>query len=51
MIENLICGENHKNRPNDSVKKYISSKDRKEEFKKIAESNWNTEISLFNNKI
>jgi hypothetical protein len=51
MIENLICGENHKNRSNDSVKKHIASKDRKEEFKKIAESNWNTEISLFNNKI
>lgn len=51
IIENLICGENHKNRPNESVKKYISSKNRKEEFKKIAESNWDKEISLFNNKI
>ncbi len=51
IIENLICGENHKNRPNESVKNYISSKNRKEEFRKIAESNWEKEISLFNNKI
>jgi hypothetical protein len=51
IIENLICGENHKNRTNESIKKYISSKDRKEEFRKIAESNWDKEISLFNNKI
>lgn len=51
IVENLICGENHKNRPNESVKNYISSKNRKEEFRKIAELNWDKEISLFNNKI
>ena len=51
ILENLIVGENHKNRTNQTIKKYISVKDRKEEFKKIAHSNWETEISLFNNKI
>ena len=51
ILENLIVGENHKNRTNETIKKYISVKDRKEEFKKIAHSNWETEISLFNNKI
>jgi hypothetical protein len=51
ILENLIVGENHKNRTNQTIKKYISAKDRKEEFKKIAHSNWETEISLFNNKI
>lgn len=51
IIENLICGENHKNRANESVKNYIYSKNRKEEFRKIAESNWEREISLFNTKI
>lgn len=51
FLENLICGENHKNRANESVKNYISSKNRKEEFRKIAESNWDKEISLFNTKI
>jgi hypothetical protein len=51
ILENLIVGENHKNKTNQTIKKYISAKDRKEEFKKIAHSNWETEISLFNNKI
>ena len=51
VLENLIIGEIHKSRTNNTIKKYISIKDRKEEFKKIAHSNWETEISLFNNKI
>jgi hypothetical protein len=51
ILENLIVGENHKNRTNQTIKKYISAKDKKEEFKKIAHSNWEREISLFNNKI
>lgn len=48
VMENLIVGENHKNRPNQSIKKYLSIKDRKEEFKAIAHSNWQTEINKFN---
>lgn len=47
VLENLIIGENHKNRPNQIIKKYLSVKDRKEEFKQIAHSNWETEISKF----
>jgi hypothetical protein len=50
ILENLIIGENHKNRPNQSVKKYLSIKDRKEEFKQIAHSNWESEINNFINK-
>lgn len=47
ILENLIVGENHKNRANQSIKKYLSIKDRKEEFKKIAHSNWESEINKF----
>jgi len=47
VLENLIIGENHKNRPNQSIKKYLSIKDRKEEFKQIAHSNWEIEINKF----
>ena len=50
ILENLIVGENHKNRVNESIKKYLDTKDRKEEFKQIAHSNWENEINLFNNK-
>jgi len=51
ILENLIIGENHKNRPNQSVKKYLSIKDRKEEFKQIAHSNWQLEINNFVNSL
>jgi hypothetical protein len=47
VLENLIVGENHKHRPNQSIKEYLSIKDRKEEFKKIAHSNWEIEIKKF----
>lgn len=47
VLENLIVGENHKNRANQSIKKYLSIKDRKDEFKKIAHSNWQSEIDKF----
>ena len=50
VLENLIVGENHKNRANQSIKKYLSIKDRKEEFKQIAHSIWETEINNFINK-
>lgn len=50
ILENLIIGENHLNRANETIGKYIISKNRKEEFKKIAHSNWENEINLFNNK-
>ena len=47
VLENLIIGENHKNRPNQSIKKYLYIKDRKEEFKQIAHSNWEIEVNKF----
>ena len=50
VLENLICGEIRKNRTNNTIKKYILSKDRKEEFKHIAHSNWESEINNFINK-
>lgn len=50
VLENMIAGEIRKNRTNNTIKKYILSKDRKEEFKKIAHSNWELEINNFINK-
>ena len=50
VLENMISGEIRKNRTNNTIKKYILSKDRKEEFKKIAHSNWESEINNFINK-
>ena len=49
ILENLIVGENHKNRPNQSIKQYLSLRDRKEEFKQIAHNNWESEINNFIN--
>jgi hypothetical protein len=50
VLENLIVGEIHKNRTNNTIKKFISSKNRKLEFKKIAEDNFQKELNLFNNR-
>jgi len=50
VLENMISGEIRKNRTNNTIKKYILSKDRKEEFKQIAHSNWELEINNFINK-
>lgn len=50
ILENLIVGEIHRNRTNNTIKKFISSKDRKLEFKKIAEDNFEKELNLFNNR-
>jgi hypothetical protein len=51
VLENLIAGEIHKGRTNDTIKQFIASKDRKEEFRKIAEQNFNTELQNFQNRI
>ena len=51
VMENLLCGENKRYRTNDTIKKYIAWKDRKDEFREIAESNWEKEISNFNTKL
>jgi len=50
ILENLIVGEIHKNRTNNTIKSYLSNRDRKDEFKKIAEANFTNELNLFNNK-
>jgi hypothetical protein len=49
-LENLICGEIHKNRTNNTIKNYLYTINKKEEFKQIAYSNWETEINNFINK-
>jgi hypothetical protein len=48
VLENLIIGENHLYRTNNTIKNYISSKDRKKEFLKIAEANFEKELNIFN---
>jgi len=50
VVENLIAGEIHKSRTNNTIKSFIASKDRKEEFRKIAEQNFNLELNNFNNR-
>ena len=50
VLENLIVGEIHKSRTNNTIKKFIASKDKKLEFKKIAEDNFEKELNLFNNR-
>ncbi|CAB4143374.1 hypothetical protein UFOVP449_172 [uncultured Caudovirales phage] len=50
VVENLIAGEIHKSRTNNTIKSFIASKDRKEEFRKIAEQNFNFELNSFINR-
>ena len=50
-MENLVVGEIKKGRTNETIKKYIASIDKKDEFKKIAESNWQSELIKFQNKL
>lgn len=51
VLENLICCEIRKNRTNTTIKKYISSKNKKEEFKKISTANFGLEINKFISRI
>jgi hypothetical protein len=51
VLDGLIVGENYKNRPNQFIKSFLSVVDRKNEFKNIANSNWNTEINNFISRI
>jgi hypothetical protein len=50
VLENLIAGEIHKSRTNNTIKEFIVSKDRKEEFRKIAEQNFSIELNNFINR-
>jgi hypothetical protein len=47
VLENIIAGEIHKNRTNRTIKSFISSIDRKDEFKQIAHQNWEKEVKSF----
>lgn len=47
IIENLVIAESYTQRPNETIKSYISSKNRKEEFTKIATDNFRNELKNF----
>ena len=47
VLENLIIGESYVNRPNETIKKYIASKNKKQEFTKIATDNFPNELKNF----
>jgi len=47
ILENLIIGESYTQRPNETIKKYIASKNRKAEFTKIANDNFANELKSF----
>jgi hypothetical protein len=47
ILENHIIGESYTHRPNETIKKYILSISKKEEFTKIAHNNFKTELNKF----
>lgn len=47
VLENLVIGESYINRPNQTIKNYIASKNKKQEFTKIATDNFPNEIKNF----
>lgn len=47
VLENHIIGESYTHRPNETIKKYISSISKKEEFTKIAHTNFPIELNKF----
>jgi hypothetical protein len=47
ILENHIIGESYTHRPNETIKKYISSISKKNEFTKIAHENFPIEINKF----
>jgi hypothetical protein len=47
VLENHIIGESYTHRPNETIKKYISSISKKNEFTKIAHENFPIEINKF----
>jgi hypothetical protein len=47
IIENLVIGESYTQRPNETIKSFISSKNRKAEFTKIATDNFRNELKNF----
>jgi hypothetical protein len=51
IVNNLIVGENYVYRCNAHLKKFIVSKNRKEEFRAIATNNFNNEVIKFKGKL
>jgi hypothetical protein len=47
ILENHIIGESYTHRPNEIIKKYISNINRKEEFTRIAHTNFPIELNKF----
>jgi hypothetical protein len=47
ILENHIIGESYTHRPNETIKKYISSISKKDEFTKIAHTNFPIELNKF----
>lgn len=47
VVENLLIGESYTQRPNETIKSFISSKNRKAEFTKIANDNFANELKNF----
>jgi hypothetical protein len=47
IIENLVIAESYNQRPNETIKSFIKSKNRKEEFTKIATDNFRNELKNF----
>jgi hypothetical protein len=50
VMENLLIGESYTQRPNETVKSFISSINRKAEFTKIANDNFANELKTFYHK-
>ena len=50
VLENLIVGEIYKHKTNKTIKKNIHSKNRKDDFRKIAELNFEKELNIFKHK-
>jgi len=49
-IENLLVGEMYNYKINGSIREFVHGKNRKDEFRKIAETNFNLELNNFNNR-
>jgi len=51
ILKNHIIGESYTHRPNETVKKFISSKSKKDEFTKVAHQNFPIELNKFINSL
>ena len=47
VVENLVIAESYTQRPNETIKSFIASKNRKDEFTKIATDNFRNELKNF----